>query len=384
MCERRLTDNGRRVVQPILFHRKIVNWNELVDQHKFTPFMSHSCSAIGEFLACDPRTLTRTILDMTQPETPTFGSSQFIGMLMGIGLVVTVFAALVLFKRRSQAARHERPPLRTKILRPPGYSLTCRIDGLAEKLTLPVMQAVCAGALLGLTGSVFYPLMEGLVLRRFTLAEIRLQPQSYIWLSLAVWTLSALAWGIGSFIQAGKIYDNIRNCRLGLRGEQAVAEALADCTISAAGYIAFHDVPGDGAWNVDHIVVGPGGIFVLETKARSRRKTKREQPDHEVWFDGESLQFPWCIDRGAAWQAERNAEWVRGFISGFAPKGILVHPVIVIPGWYVKTEGRYTVKAMNAKYLVTGYLPSFERRFSLEELQGVIRRFDERCRDLEF
>ncbi len=97
-------------------------------------------------------------------------------MLIGIGLVVAAFAALVWIKRRSQAARHERPPLRTKILRPPGYSLTCRIDELAEKLTVPVMQAVCAGALLGLTGSAFYPLMEGLVLRRFTLAEIRLQP----------------------------------------------------------------------------------------------------------------------------------------------------------------------------------------------------------------
>ncbi len=321
---------------------------------------------------------------MTQPEAPAFGSSQFIWMLIGIGLVVAAFAALVWIKRRSQAARHERPPLRTKILRPPGYSLTCRIDELAEKLTVPVMQAVCAGALLGLTGSAFYPLMEGLVLRRFTLAEIRLQPQSYIWLSLAALALSALAWIVGSLIQAGKILGNIRNCRLGLRGEQAVAEVLASSTVTAAGYVTFHDVPGDGAWNVDHLVVGPGGIFVLETKARSRRKPRREQPDHEVWFDGESLQFPWCIDRSAARQAGRNADWVRGFISGFAPKDILVHPVVVIPGWYVNTQGKYAVKAMNENYLVTGYLPSFERRFSPEDLQGVIRRFDERCRDLEF
>jgi hypothetical protein len=321
---------------------------------------------------------------MTQPEAPAFGSSQIIGIVLGIGLVVAAFAVLAWLKRRSQVTRHERPPQRAKILRPPGYSLTCRIDELADQFTSSVMQAVGAGAVLGLAGAALYPLMEGLVLRRFTFAEIRSHPQSYVLLSVAALGLSALAWTIGNIIQAAKIHRNIRNCRFGLRGEQAVAEALADGAIAAAGYIAFHDVPGDGAWNVDHIVVGPGGIFVLETKTRSRRKPTHEQPDHEVWFDGQSLQFPWCIDRDAALQAERNAEWLRRFISGFGPKEILVHPIVVIPGWYVRTHGKHPVKAMNAKYLITGYLPSFERQISPQQLQPVIRRLDERCRDLEF
>jgi nuclease-like protein len=340
--------------------------------------------AIGEFRACDPVKSGHTILGMAQPEAPAFGSSQVIGIALGIGLVVAAFATIAWLKRRSQVARHERPPQRTKILRPPGYSLTCRIDKLADQLTSYVMQAVGAGAVLGLAGTALYPLIEGLVLRRFSFAEIRSHPQSYILLSVTALALSALAWTIRSVIQAAKIHGSIRNCRFGLRGEQAVAEALADGVIAAAGYVAFHDVPGDSAWNIDHIVVGPGGIFVLETKTRSRRKPTREQPDHEVWFDGQNLQFPWCTDRDAAIQAKRNAEWVRRFISGFGPKEMLVHPVVVIPGWYVRTQGKHPVKAMNAKYLVTGYLPSFERQFSPHQLQSVVRRLDERCRDLEF
>jgi hypothetical protein len=340
--------------------------------------------AICDFLACDILMSTLRILDMTQPEAPTFGAQQIIGIVFGIGLVAAAFATLAWLKHRSEAARHERPPQRTKILHPPGYSLTRRIDGLTEQLISSVMQAVGAGAVLGLAITAFYPLMLGLVLRRFTLAQIHSEPQSYMLLSLAALAVSALAWIIQSILQASRIHGQIRNCRFGLRGEQAVAEALADGAVAAAGYVTFHDVPGDGAWNIDHIVIGPGGIIVLETKTRSRRKPTREQPDHEVWFDGKNLQFPWCSDWDTALQAERNADWVRRFISGFAPNDIPIHPVIVIPGWYVKTQGKHAVKAMNAKYLITGCLPSLERRFSPQQLQSAIRRLDERCRDLEF
>ncbi len=52
--------------------------------------------------------------------------------------------------------------------------------------------------------------------------------------------------------------------------------------------------------------------------------------------------------------------------------------------WYVKARGNYLVKVMNAKYLMENYLLHAERRFSPEQLKPIIRRFDERCRDLEF
>src|SRR5207249_11066461 len=99
-----------------------------------------------------------------------------------------------------------------------------------------------------------------------------------------------------------------------LRGEQAVAEALNDRSLVAASYTAFHDVQSDGDWNIDHVVVGPGGVFVIETKSRSRRKAKFDQQEHVVTFDGRTLRFPWCEDYKAALQAERNAEWVQQFI----------------------------------------------------------------------
>src|SRR5436190_1851904 len=82
---------------------------------------------------------------------------------------------------------------------------------------------------------------------------------------------------------------------------------------AVAGYVVFHDLPaerGKRKWNVDHVVVGPGGVFVLETKARPRRKAKWDQEENVVIYDGKVLQFPWCYDDWAVRQVEFNAKWV--------------------------------------------------------------------------
>jgi hypothetical protein len=56
-----------------------------------------------------------------------------------------------------------------------------------------------------------------------------------------------------------------RNLVLGSRGEKVVADALEELRV--LGYAVFHDIPGDG-FNIDHVLVGPRGVFVIETKAR--------------------------------------------------------------------------------------------------------------------
>ena len=52
----------------------------------------------------------------------------------------------------------------------------------------------------------------------------------------------------------------------GERGELVVAEQLEE--LRATGFRCFHDIVRDG-FNIDHVVVGPPGVFVIETKFRS-------------------------------------------------------------------------------------------------------------------
>jgi hypothetical protein len=43
---------------------------------------------------------------------------------------------------------------------------------------------------------------------------------------------------------------------------------------------------------------------------------------------------------------------VREFLAGFGPKDLLVQPVKVVPGWYVKSKGEYRAEVMHARDLV--------------------------------
>ena len=310
-------------------------------------------------------------------------SAQVVGSLVAYALVLGTFWGLFRLKRRRREKRNERPPQREKLLRPAGYSAMCRIDALSEKWMPVVAQAIGAGMLFGLTVGSFYPLLAEMALGQVTVRQVWSAPRADVIIVGALVGIITLLWAVRAFQAVWRLEDELRNWRFGLRGEQAVAEKLADRELAAAGYVAFHDVPGDGEWNIDHVVVGPGGVFVLETKARPRRKATRPQAEQDVFFDGKVLEFPWCYDRKAAEQLERNADWAREFLAGFGPKDLVVQPVIVVPGWYVKSKGNYPVKAMNATYLV-GYLKGAKPMFPPEQLETTIRRLDERCRVVEF
>ena len=62
----------------------------------------------------------------------------------------------------------------------------------------------------------------------------------------------------------------------GAQGEEAVARALTDLP---EGWVALHDLawPGRQRANIDHVVVGPGGVFVVDAKNWSGRVEVRDQ-----------------------------------------------------------------------------------------------------------
>src|SRR6185503_12941995 len=57
--------------------------------------------------------------------------------------------------------------------------------------------------------------------------------------------------------------------RLGLSGERLVSQYLQ--ALARDGCYVFHDLAPSKTWNIDHIVVAPGIVFVIETKTRRKR-----------------------------------------------------------------------------------------------------------------
>lgn len=98
------------------------------------------------------------------------------------------------------------------------------------------------------------------------------------------------------------------------------------------GYQLFHDVTGEG-FNVDHVLIGPAGVFTIETKTRS----KPRRGDARVSFDGERLLVAgFEPDRNPIVQAKAQVAWLSQLLTESTGRQFAIRPVILFPGWFVE------------------------------------------------
>ena len=288
--------------------------------------------------------------------------------LAALAPLVCLVAAIVLDRERRK--KSERPPQSEKLLRPPGYSLAQRLDACVDK-TLDDMLVAC-----GLSA------IAGLFVWILTFCLAHNAP--FIWLagSALALTLFLVASAL-SAVRAFRRYQDAQNMKLGLRGEQAVAEALNEAAEN--GFRAFHDLQTDKVGNLDHVAVGTRGVFLIETKARRKRSAGNGLAAHEVSYDGEALQFPHGRDAEAIEQAKRNAAWLSDYLRQETGEPVEVFPLVVLPGWFVKKaeRGNFRVEVMAAKFL-PGFLARQPEKITPEKRRQIIYMLDKKCRDVEF
>lgn len=125
----------------------------------------------------------------------------------------------------------------------------------------------------------------------------------------------------------------------GRDGERFIGQYLEE--LRASRYRVFHDLIGAG-FNVDHVLIGPAGVFTIETKTFS----KRVGAGVEVTFDGKTIVVDgWEPDRDPVVQAKAQARWLRDILSRSTNRQFEVWPVVLFPGWYVK-QGPGSTKEM--------------------------------------
>lgn len=296
------------------------------------------------------------------------GLSLFPVLIAALAPMVGLVAAIIWDRERRKKA--ERPPQTEKLLRPPGYSLAQKLNDSLDK-ALDGMLVAC-----GLSAA------AGVLVWLLTFCLFHHAPLAWIagtTFGLVLFIAASSLLAIRSF----RLYQDTQNLKLGLRGEQAVAEALNEATES--GFRAFHDLQTGKVGNLDHVAVGARGVFLIETKARRKRGAGHGLAAHEVSYDGEALQFPQGRDAAAIEQARRNAAWLADFLRNATGEPVEVFPLVVLPGWYVKKSerGNFRVEVMAAKFL-PGYLSRQPEKLPPEKTRRIIFALDQKCRDLEF
>ncbi len=136
------------------------------------------------------------------------------------------------------------------------------------------------------------------------------------WWSGAYWGAAAvgLLWAISWFVSL----DGSFFIRAGSWAEEWTSDALRK---KAAGFVLIDDFPLEGR-NLDHVLVGPGGVFAVETKWKSKWRDRQQEL--------RSLE----PERGqAAFQAEKLQEILEGL-----GHSVRVRPMLVAWGPGIPTD----------------------------------------------
>lgn len=219
-------------------------------------------------------------------------------------------------------------PISDAPLREPGQSIREELDNLLMDSAAPwLMTALLVIVIAGLEWWSWW----------FSLGR------SPILFSVAAIGVTAIAaWKIRNFKAAAKLI------KIGLKGERATGQLLQS-GLMPMGYQVFHDCCFEG-YNVDHVIIGPGGVFAIETKTRFK-----PVGDARVTYDGNLVRVNGHVpDRDPVVQARAGAARIRDILAEFTGISMSVKPVVLFPGWFVEGQSsRSEAWVLNPKAFVT-------------------------------
>jgi hypothetical protein len=258
-------------------------------------------------------------------------------------------------RKRYKAEAHE--PFTQLPLRPPGESLREHLEKLAEDydhhVTTAALAMVCAALVVGTTP--------------------RAQ-QFWVGVVLFVIVCGFTLWsGTKAIVLVRKIWDY----RLGFAGERVVGEELNQ--LLASGFRVFHDVPFDG-FNIDHVVVGPLGVFAVETKTRRKPADLRGKEKATVEVFGDVLEFPHGREEKAVPQARLNAKTLGEWLTKATGETVIVSAIVTLPGWWVNRRQVHDVNVLNPQEIKRSFPSRPRYPLTPEQMQRIVHQLTERCR----
>ncbi|MCH4565307.1 NERD domain-containing protein [Halomonas sp. EGI 63088] len=133
-------------------------------------------------------------------------------------------------------------------------------------------------------------------------------------------------------------FQRIRRLKLGLACELAVGQELETLIRPEAHpYYVFHDVPTD-SYTIDHVAVTPHGVFVVETRARTRPFTPDGREINVVSVERERLRFPGWSERAPLLKTRQATRWLAAWLQKRTGRRVPVMGVLTLPGWDIDTS----------------------------------------------
>lgn len=217
-------------------------------------------------------------------------------------------------------------PSKVRPLRDPGQSLRHQLRDLEYDEVLPWMAMICVAILWS----------------AWEWARLLLPVPMSPWM-VTVASVILILLGVRRITTAA---NRAKNIHQGLEGERFVGQCLE--SLRSSGYKVFHDIAEDG-FNIDHVLVGPTGVYAIETKTISKPVGR----EAEVVYDAQRILVDGRTpDRDPLKQACANADRIRDILRERTGQKAFVRPVVLYPGWYIRKKCRSPqVWVVNEQYL---------------------------------
>lgn len=275
-----------------------------------------------------------------------------------IFLLPFVCVRLILHRRKKAYLAIAHEPFTQLPLRPPSESLRLRIEELSEQFDTKTMGIAFAG-------------FAAVAMVLTVPASQRLFIAAVLFVPVAL-----VAFFLGRKVIA--LAETLWDYRLGFTGERVVGEELNQ--LLSQGFRVFHDVPFDG-FNLDHVVVGPPGVYCIETKARRKPADLKGSDKAAVTFDGEKLIYPkgnW--DTKALDQARRNARTLEKWLTDACGERIVAHAILTLPGWFVTRRAVSDVNVLNPQEIKNSFPDRPKHPLLPDQIQRLAHQLTTRCR----
>lgn len=282
------------------------------------------------------------------------GRTVFFLLLFTSPLMVT---ATWLHRRKKAYKEKANEPFTRLLLRPPGESLRLRIEAFHEQFDDAL--TICALTGIGALATAF--------------ATPRTQ-QTPVTVGLFVITVAVTLW-MGRKLSV--TLTELWKYQLAFKGERAVAEELNQ--LMSVGFKVFHDLP-FGGYNIDHVIVGTPGVFVVETKTRRKPASIKGRDKATVEAHGDVLEFPNGRDTNAVPQARRNAKSLGKWLSKAIADPITPQAIVTLPGWWVNRRQIHDVNVLNPEEIKDSFPARPKAPLTPQQVQQIVHQITTHCK----
>lgn len=153
-----------------------------------------------------------------------------------------------------------------------------------------------------------------------------------------------------------------KDAERGAIGEEKVDERIAELP---EGYVSFHDL-GFSGFNIDHVVVGPTGVYVVETKSHNGKVTANGDA---LYLNGRPPEKDFI---NQTWSQTFH---IRNLLKDRTGKDCPVKPVLCFSRAFVSVKGTVKgVTVVNSGYLTT-FIAKQKKVLSSDDINSVVACF---------